>query len=87
MIKMSRIIFALRCVVVSYQNGFGGNDLERREAMIGRGGGSQHTTGEGCGVCHTNFLTIFCLTIISALSNQHKAAVHDATCTYTSFVK
>ena len=38
MIKMSRIIFTLRGAVMSYQNGFGGNDLAGREAMMGGGG-------------------------------------------------
>ena len=53
MIKMSRIIFTLRRAVMSYQNGFGGNDLAGRGAMTGgRRGGRQDTTREGlCCVC------------------------------------
>lgn len=52
MIKMSRIIFTLRGAVMSYQNGFGGNDLAGREALMGgRGGGRQDTRREGCVVC------------------------------------
>lgn len=39
MIKMSRIIFTLRGAVMSYQNGFGGNDLAVGEQMMGGGWG------------------------------------------------
>lgn len=53
MIEMSRIIFTLRGAVMSYQNGFGGNDLAGREAMIvaGRWGRRQNTTRGLCCVC------------------------------------
>lgn len=54
MIKMSRIIFTLRGVVMSYQNGFGGNDLAGREAMMG--GGVYNKRGLCC-VC-VSYLTI-----------------------------
>lgn len=39
MIKMSRIIFTLWGAVMSYQNGFGGNDLAGKEAMMAEGVG------------------------------------------------
>lgn len=58
MIKTSGIIFTLRGAVMSYQNGFGGNDLAGREAMTGgwRGGGKEQERGFFC-VC-VSYLTI-----------------------------
>lgn len=66
MIKMSRIIFTLRGAVMSYQNGFGGNDLAGREAAMGGGGGlggRQDTTREGCVVCVYVHVCVSYLTI------------------------
>lgn len=47
MIKMSRIIFTFAGAVMSYQNGFGGNDLAGGDTD-GEGG---CTTRDGCVVC------------------------------------
>ena len=51
MIKMSRIIFTLPGPVMSYQNGFGGNDLAGGEMMTGgrEGGGEGGREGRGGG--------------------------------------